>query len=121
MGAEAARRTTMRRALGRRREEGLRPAALTSNWATGDSAPNPLRPFFNEFVESAIEGLQKPDPRIYELVLGRLDVTADQAVFLDDIRRNLKTAREMGMTTIKVDDPADALASLEAAVGFSLA
>lgn len=121
MGAEASPRPTMMRAIERLREEGLRTAALTNNWATGDSAPNPLRPFFNEFVESAIEGLQKPDPRIYELVLGRLDVTADQAVFLDDIGRNLKTAREMGMTTIKVDDPADALASLEAAVGFSLA
>ena len=99
----------------------MRTAALTNNWATGDPGPNPLRPHFDEFVESAVEGLQKPDPRIYELVLARLGVTADQSVFLDDIGRNLKAAREMGMTTIKVDDPATALASLEDHIGFSLA
>ena len=120
MGAESAPRPMMMRATERLREEGLRTAALTNNWATGDPGPNPLRPFFDEFVESAIEGLQKPDPRIYDLVLGRLNVPADAAVFLDDIGRNLKTAREMGMTTIKVDDPAVALAALEEHLGFPL-
>ena len=120
MGAESAPRPMMIRAIERIREEGLRTAALTNNWATGDPGPNPLRPFFDEFVESAIEGLQKPDPRIYDLVLGRLNVPADAAVFLDDIGRNLKTAREMGMTTIKVDDPAVALAALEEHLGFPL-
>ncbi len=120
MAAESAPRPAMLRAIERLREEGLRTAALTNNWATGDPGPNPLRPHFDEFVESAIEGLQKPDPRIYELVLARLGVTADQSVFLDDIGRNLKAAREMGMTTIKVDDPATALAALEDHIGFSL-
>ena len=120
MGAESAPRPMMMRAIERIREEGLRTAALTNNWATGDPGPNPLRPFFDEFVESAIEGLQKPDPRIYDLVLGRLNVPADAAVFLDDIGRNLKAAREMGMTTIKVDDPAVALAALEEHLGFPL-
>jgi epoxide hydrolase-like predicted phosphatase len=120
MGAESAPRPLMMRAIERIREEGLRTAALTNNWATGDPGPNPLRPFFDEFVESAIEGLQKPDPRIYDLVLGRLNVPADAAVFLDDIGRNLKTAREMGMTTIKVDDPDVALAALEKHLGFPL-
>lgn len=121
MGAATAPRPTMLRAIERLREGGLQTAALTNNWATGNPGPNPLRPFFDEFVESAIEGVQKPDPRIYELVLGRLDVAAPEAVFLDDIGRNLKTARAMGMTTIKVDDPAVALAALETHIGFSLA
>ena len=120
MAVESAPRPTMLRAIERLREEGLRTAALTNNWATGDPGPNPLRPHFDEFVESAIEGLQKPDPRIYELVLGRLGVTAEKSVFLDDIGRNLKTARKMGMTTIKVDDPAEALSALQDQVGFSL-
>ena len=120
MAVESAPRPTMLRAIERLREEGLRTAALTNNWATGDPGPNPLRPHFDEFVESAIEGLQKPDPRIYELVLGRLGVTAEQSVFLDDIGRNLKTARAMGMTTIKVDDPVEALSALQDQVGFSL-
>ena len=69
---------------------------------------------FDVVVESAVEGLRKPDPRIYALALARLDVLASEAVFLDDLGINLKPARAMGMTTIKVVDPADALAELEA-------
>ena len=67
---------------------------------------------FDVIVESAVEGLRKPDPRIYELVLARLDVDAPRRVFLDDLGINLKPARAMGMTTIKVVDPDDALAEL---------
>ncbi len=71
-------------------------------------------------VESAVEGLRKPDPRIYELVLDRLGVEAPASVFLDDLGINLKPARAMGMTTIKVTDPDDALAELEQALGFPI-
>ena len=66
------------------------------------------------------EGLRKPDPRIYALTLARLDVLASEAVFLDDLGINLKPAREMGMATIKVADPDDALAELEALLGFAV-
>ena len=45
---------------------------------------------------------------------------ASQAVFLDDLGINLKPARAMGMTTIKVSDPAVALAELEQALGFEV-
>ena len=41
-------------------------------------------------------------------------------MFLDDIGSNLKTARALGMTTIKVDEPDAALAELERVVGLSL-
>ena len=58
-------------------------------------------------VESAVEGLRKPDPRIYALALARLNVLASETVFLDDLGMNLKPAREMGMATIKVVDPDD--------------
>lgn len=120
MGAEAMPRPAMLRAIERLREEGLRTAALTNNWATSDTGPNPLIPIFDEFVESAVEGLQKPDPRIYELVLARLGTTPAESIFLDDIGRNLKAARAMGITTIKVDAPEKALAELQAHVGFDL-
>jgi putative hydrolase of the HAD superfamily len=42
-------------------------------------------------------------------------------VFLDDLGINLKPARAMGMTTIKVLGPQQALADLAAVVGFPLA
>ena len=49
-----------------------------------------------------------------------LGVEPAEAVFLDDLGVNLKPARAMGMTTIKVVDPDDAIAELEAVVGFPL-
>ena len=39
---------------------------------------------------------------------------------LDDIGRNLKSARALGMTTIKVDEPESALRELEQVLGFGL-
>jgi putative hydrolase of the HAD superfamily len=54
-------------------------------------------------------------------VCDRLDVTPKAAVFLDDLGANLKPARELGMTTIKVADPDAALAELESVLGFALA
>ena len=76
---------------------------------------------FDVFVESAVEGLRKPDPRIYHLVCERLDVPPTQAVFLDDIGSNLKSARALGMHTIKVETPEAALGELGVLLGLSFA
>ncbi len=106
------------------RARGLRTGALTNNWtpmadaATGDVVG--LGPLFDTIVESAVEGMRKPDPRIYELSCARLDVAPTEVVFLDDLGVNLKPARALGMTTIKVVDPALALAELAAVLGFPL-
>jgi putative hydrolase of the HAD superfamily len=75
---------------------------------------------FDGIVESSRVGVRKPDPRFYELACKQLDVTAPECVFLDDLGVNLKPARALGMTTIKVVDPDDAIAELEAVVGFPL-
>ena len=50
----------------------------------------------------------------------QLGVTPAEAVFLDDLGANLKPARAMGMTTIKVDDPVAAVAELGAVLGLNL-
>jgi epoxide hydrolase-like predicted phosphatase len=109
-------------AIRRIRERGLHAAALTNNWVGEDegSGAGALRPHFDTFVESSVVGLQKPDPRIYEHVCRLIGIAADQAVFLDDIGRNLKAAKALGMRTIKVDQPADSLAELEGILGFAL-
>ncbi len=109
-------------AIGRIRAEGLRVGALTNNWAAsgersnGDQHALP----FDTIVESAVEGIRKPDPAIYSLVCDRLAVTPDECVFLDDLGVNLKPARAMGMTTIKVLDPVGALDELAGHLGFPL-
>ena len=60
------------------------------------------------------------EPRFYEIACERLGIEPSEAVFLDDLGVNLKPAKAMGMTTIKVVDPAAAIAELEQVVGFPL-
>jgi putative hydrolase of the HAD superfamily len=122
----------------RRCAERLRTGLLTNNFAPMRDAPSgapasrrtrPALPdaistvlaLFDVIVESSRVGFRKPDPRFYEHTCELLGIAPDEAVFLDDLGVNLKPARAMGMTTIKVDDPADAIAELEAVVGFALA
>jgi putative hydrolase of the HAD superfamily len=108
----------------RRCHERLKTALLTNNFLAADTPANTamgrVLSLFDVVVESSRTGLRKPDPGIYDLVCRELGVEAVEAVFLDDLGINLKPARAMGMTTIKVGDPAAAIAELEAVVGFSL-
>jgi putative hydrolase of the HAD superfamily len=75
---------------------------------------------FDHVIESARIGLRKPDPRIYRMMVEALGVDPKRCIYLDDLGVNLKPARELGMTTIKVVAAAQALAELEAATGLSL-
>lgn len=75
---------------------------------------------FDHVIESAKIGLRKPDPRIYQLMVETLKIDPKNCVYLDDLGVNLKPAREMGMTTIKVTSGAQAIAGLEAATGLKL-
>jgi putative hydrolase of the HAD superfamily len=75
---------------------------------------------FDHVIESAKIGLRKPDPRIYRMMLVALDVDPERCVYLDDLGVNLKPARDMGMTTIKVLSAPQAITELEAATGLSL-
>ena len=113
-------RAAMLEAIRRLRAASLKVAALTNNWITDDGGSGLLRPLFDVFIESAVVGLRKPDPRIYELACRELAVIPPEAVFLDDIGSNLKAARALGMATIKVDEPDAALAELEELVGVAL-
>ena len=74
---------------------------------------------FDVIVESSVEGVRKPQPRIYEIACERLGVAPQHAVFLDDLGINLKPARAMGMTTIKVVAEEQALRELAAATGLA--
>ena len=98
-------------------------ALLTNNFLSGDGTPAAWRAvldLFDVVVESSVVGVRKPDTRFYELACELAGVAPDEVVFLDDLGINLKPARAMGMTTIKVDDPATAIAELAGATGLDL-
>ena len=75
---------------------------------------------FDHVIESAKTGLRKPDPRIYQMMTETLAVDPRHCIYLDDLGVNLKPARDMGMTTIKVLNAEQAIKALEAATGLAL-
>lgn len=57
----------------------------------------PAAGLFDDIVISAEVGMRKPQPEIFELVLGRLGVQSNQALFIDDLQRNVDAARQAGL------------------------
>ncbi len=121
-------RPEMVEAVRRLRAAGLPLAVLSNNVApmerTGPLAA--LLGLFDAVVESSVEGVRKPEPEIYRRALARLneavgrDLDFADCAYLDDLGINLKPARALGMHTVKVVDPAAALAELSALVGLPL-
>jgi len=104
----------------------LKTACLTNNFVTTPGHVDrelqmaEVMALFHVVVESSKIGVRKPDPRFYEMACELLDVKPEACVFLDDLGINLKPAKAMGMTTIKVLNAPQALTDLEAVVGFPL-
>jgi 2-haloacid dehalogenase len=64
--------------------------------------------FFNEFdgiVVSGQEKIIKPDYKIYQLLLDRFNLKAENTIFIDDNINNIKAAKEMGLYGIHFDNP----------------
>lgn len=104
----------------RYRDAGVLTGLLTNNAREFEPFWRPmlaLEELFDDVVDSSAVGLRKPDPRIYELALRRLGVTASEAVFIDDAPGNVDGARRVGMRAVLIgpqrsDVPA-ALAELD--------
>ncbi len=97
--------------------------AITNNWKSDkeEEKYSAISQIFNVFVESCVVGFNKPDKRIFQVALRQLnelvkgershntdedrEICFEECIFLDDIGRNLKAAKELGMSTIKVTDP----------------
>ncbi len=107
----------------RRCNQHFATACITNNVRTGDNSPDAAyaRVFamFGTVIESSKTGIRKPDPEIYALACKRVDVAPQEVVYLDDLGINLKPARAMGMTTIKVGAPGPAIDRLETVLGIS--
>jgi 2-haloacid dehalogenase len=61
-------------------------------------------PFFDWFdgqVTSSDEHLLKPDPRLFQVLLDRYDLTAPTTVFVDDVAANVEAAADLGLRAIQ--------------------
>ncbi|XP_008570930.1 PREDICTED: acyl-CoA dehydrogenase family member 10 [Galeopterus variegatus] len=112
----------MTEAITQIRAKGLQTAVLSNNFClpSGKSFFPLDRKQFDVVVESCLEGICKPDPRIYKLCLEQLGLQPSESIFLDDLGPNLKTAASLGIHTIKVNDPETAVKELESILGFTL-
>lgn len=115
----------------RRVRRHYRIACLTNNVATGSGpgmARDPHRAaeiaevmtLFEQVFESSKVGTRKPDPVFYRHACETMGLDPAECIYLDDLGINLKPAKAMGMTTIKVLDAPQALIELEALLDLPL-
>ena len=90
---------------------------MTDDDKRAEEAANVLS-LFDHVIESSKAGVRKPNPRIYEMMCEALGVNPNNCVYLDDLGINLKPARAMGMTTIKVLNEEQLLSDLAEATGY---
>lgn len=101
------------------RRRGCKLAICTNNvreWDGRWRAMLPVDEIFDVVVDSAFVGARKPEPRIYELTLARLGVSADAALLVDDIELNCDGARALGMTAVWFRSTEQAIEEIEAAL-----
>ncbi len=123
-------RPEMVTALDRVIEAGFVTACLTNNVSSdrsSETSDDHARPEvdavmarFDHVIESSKVGCRKPEPEFYEIACEAAGVDPEQVVFLDDLGINLKPARAMGMTTIKVLSADQAIEDLEAVLSIPL-
>lgn len=110
----------------------------TVNFPDGHPHNNPtpaladLMSQFDALILSSNVGIRKPESRIFQIAVQQIDkivksrggngVEPEEIVFLDDIGENLKTARQLGLETIKVrlGKVEDAVKELEVTTGMNL-
>lgn len=83
-----------------------------TNWSA-ETFPYALEnyDFFNIFegkiVVSGTEKLIKPDPAIWEVLLERYQIKAEESVFIDDNAKNIEVAKSLGFICIHIKDDTD--------------
>ncbi len=118
-------RPAMVEAIRRIKGAGFATACLTNNIRSADGTTQrpeaaEVMTMFDHVIESSVVGIRKPEPEFYRRALAALGIDAADAVFLDDLGINLKPAKAMGITTIKVTDPVEALTELGSIIGIDL-
>jgi 2-haloacid dehalogenase len=70
--------------------------------------------WFDGCVISGIERVVKPDRAIFEILLARHELDPARTVFIDDLRRNVDAAAELGLTAVRFTGPGQLRCDLRA-------
>lgn len=102
------------------RAAGVRTAVLSNS--LGREPHDPYAPYdlernFDVVVMSG-QGLRKPDPAIFELVVAQLGVPAEECIFADDTEENLPPAAALGMTVMHALDEKETSRRLRRLLGL---
>ncbi len=99
--------------------EGYRMSMLTNNVREWEPLWRPMLPvdeIFETVVDSGFVGCRKPESRIYELTLERIDQPAEACLFVDDVLVNCEGARKAGLSAVHFQDNEQAIPEIRAAL-----
>jgi len=84
------------------KKRGFKLAILSDQWALSKDVflSKKERKLFDKVVISCEVGMRKPNPKIYKLVLNKLEVKPSEAIFIDNQPWNLIPAHKLGLNTI---------------------
>ena len=85
------------------------PLYAITNWSAETFPPQrarfPFLSWFDGIVVSGLEGVIKPDPRIFRILSERYRVAPESAVFIDDVAANAAAAAALGIHGIHFRSP----------------
>lgn len=102
------------------RRAGFKTGLLSNSWGTSLYPRERFPEMFDVVVISGEVGLRKPDQAIFDMTTERLAVAPGACVFVDDHPGHLKTAAEVGMTTVLHRTPGETIAELESLLKIPL-
>jgi epoxide hydrolase-like predicted phosphatase len=99
---------------------GFRMAMLTNNvreWEPLWRSMLPVDEIFETVVDSAFVGCRKPESQIYRITLERIEMAAEDCLFVDDVLVNCEGARKAGMAAVHFQSNDQAITEIREKLG----
>ncbi len=104
--------------------ESLKPdhrlGLLSNAWVNARKRLDSLFHFIDIFdvsIFSAEVKTRKPEPKIYQIMMEKLEVKADECIFIDDFPENIEGAKQLGISTILFKNTQDAIHKINSMLG----
>ncbi|CAD5224542.1 unnamed protein product [Bursaphelenchus okinawaensis] len=104
--------------------QGFKLYLLTNNWFFDRARLLQSLPinvsYFHGLFESCRLKLRKPERELYHLVTRKINVAANQVLFIDDLGENLKAAKSYGWNTVKCVGRSSCITDIERFLSLNL-